>query len=181
MAGLLPRNVIRLPIATASQPGFIPSASYASKKSKSTAQDPRYLPMRKAFNPIYYRYRQNLKVALHRAIPSVEAHETIERAWQLHQRDVREAHQVELGAMHARMKHAVEELEKVDGRLYHWATVPRDPRRLIKPEAEALKAVKGAAKKALEARIEGLFPREMRAPTDSPSRAGWDHAWKPPQ
>jgi large subunit ribosomal protein L40 len=83
--------------------------------------------------------------------------------------------------MHARMKDAVEELAKVDERLFHWATVPRDPRRLIQPEAEALRGVRGSARKALEARIEGLFPRELRLPTDSPSLNGWNEEWKPPQ
>jgi large subunit ribosomal protein L40 len=83
--------------------------------------------------------------------------------------------------MHARMKDAVEELAMVDEKLFHWATVARDPRRLIQPEAEALRGVRGSARKALEARIEGLFPRELRLPTDSPSLNGWNDGWKPPQ
>lgn len=152
----------------------------AKKSSKANQADPRLAPLKKAFNPLSRNYRQNLQTALHRVIPSVEAHETIERAWQLHQRHLREDKLAELDRMHARMKEAVEELEKVDKKLFHWATIPRDQRRLIKPEAEALKGTKGSVRKALEARIEGLFPRELRVPTDTPSVNGWDYDWKPP-
>lgn len=28
-------------------------------------------------------------------------------------------------------------------------------------------------------RVEGLFPLEMRVPTDSPGRNGWDYEWSP--
>lgn len=159
------------------------SAAYSAplpRKTKTNSADPRLAPLKKAFNPLSRNYRQDLQLALHRVIPSVEAHETIERAWQLHQRHKREEKLVELSAMHARMEEAVQELEQVDQRLYHWATVPRDQRRLIKPEAEALRGTKGSVRKALEARIEGLFPRELRVPTDTPSTNGWDYDWKPP-
>lgn len=149
-------------------------------KSKGNHADPRLAPLKKAFHPLGRNYRQNLQLALHRAIPSVEAHETIERAWKLHQRHKREDQLAELSAMHARMQEAVEELKSVDDRLFHWATVPRDQRRLIKPEAEALRGTKGSVRKALEARIEGLIPRELRVPTETPSANGWDYDWKPP-
>lgn len=157
-----------------------PAAAKRGGKVKGSNADPRLAPLKKAFQPLSRNYRQNLQLALERAIPSVEAHETIERAWQLHQRHKRESAQAELGAMHRRMQEAVEELKGVDERLYHWATVPRDQRRLIKPEAEALRGTKGSVRKALEARIEGLFPRELRVPTETPSTTGWDHDWKPP-
>lgn len=149
-------------------------------KGKANQSDPRLAPLKKAFNPLSRNYRQNLEVALHRAIPSIEAHETIERAWQLHMRHRRDGHLAELRAMHTRMQEAVEELKEVDDRLFHWATVPRDQRRIIKPEAEALRGTKGSMRKALEARIDGLFPRELRVPTDTPSVSGWDYEWKQP-
>jgi large subunit ribosomal protein L40 len=156
------------------------TAPKKSVKGKINQADPRLAPLKKAFNPLSRNYRGNLEIALHRAIPSAEAHETIERAWQLHERHRREEHLAELCAMHARMQEAVEELKNVDDRLFHWATVPRDQRRLIKPEAEALRGARGSVRKALEARIEGLFPRELRVPTDTPSTSGWDYDWKPP-
>lgn len=170
---LLPRLLTRS-YATAAAPGAKKAAS------KANQADPRLAPLKKAFNPLSRNYRQNLQVALHRVIPSVEAHETIERAWKLRSRHKREETLAELDAMHARMQEAVEELRGVDARLFQWATVPRDQRRLIKPEAEALKGTKGSVRKALEARIEGLFPRELRVPTDTPSVNGWDYDWKPP-
>lgn len=82
--------------------------------------------------------------------------------------------------MYDRMTHALAELEKVDAGLFYEATITRDPRKLTKDEAEELKNLKGPARNAAAARIEGLFPREMRLPTDTPRTAGWDHAWKAP-
>src|SRR5260370_40140083 len=102
--------------------------------------------MRKAFNPYYRKYRSNLETALHRVIPSVEAHETIQRAWQLYQRHQREQHQAELAVLLDKMRVAVEELKQVDNKLFYWATVPRDPRRLIQSEAEALRGTKGSVR-----------------------------------
>lgn len=156
------------------------TAAKKSSKGKVNQTDPRLAPLKKAFHPLSRNYRERLDIALHRAIPSAEAHETIERAWQLHERHRREEQLAELRAMHVRMQEAVEELKDVDDRLFHWATVPRDQRRLIKPEAQALRGTRGSVRKALEARIDGLFPRELRVPTDTPSISGWNYDWKPP-
>jgi len=176
---MLPRRALQSILST---PTFTFSARYATaKKGRQQQIDPRLIPMRKAFNPIYRKYRPNLETALHRVIPSVEAHETIHRAWQLYQRHRREQRHAELTALLHKMRVAVEELKQVDEKLYHWATIPRDPRRLIQPEAEALRGTKGSVRKALEARIEGLFPRELRAPTETPSIRGWEEDWRPPK
>jgi large subunit ribosomal protein L40 len=83
--------------------------------------------------------------------------------------------------MYDSMQRAVEELKKVDEGLFYHATVQRDPRKMTKEEQEELKPLKGPAKNAKAARIEGLFPREMRLPTDTPRTAGWDHGWKAPK
>ena len=78
------------------------------------------------------------------------------------------------------MRDAVEKLKEVDERLFFWATVPRDVRRVSKAEMEALKGTKGPVRRALEAKIEGLFPRETRIPSDTPSSKGWNYEWTPP-
>lgn len=175
-----------LPISSSSR-GIISSFSTQSqlcsiKKSKQNSADTRLAPLKKAFNPLSRNYRQDdVSLALHRSIPSVEAHETIERAWKLHERHQRESRLAELSALHNRMKEAVEALKETHGALFHWATVPRDVRRVTKAEMEALKGTKGPVRRALEAKIEGLFPREMRVPTETPSLKGWNYDWTPPK
>ena len=74
----------------------------------------------------------------------------------------------------------MDELEKIDPVRYKEASRVEDPRKLTPKELEALKNMKGVEKKAMEGRLPGLFPREMRIPTDTPPRAGWDYDWKAP-
>jgi large subunit ribosomal protein L40 len=118
-------------------------------------------------------------MVLKRAIPSFEVNETINRAWALHQRHLRESRTASLAALHSSMRTAVDELEQVDSKLYEWAT-EKDTRRLAKEESEMIKKLKGPARNAAEARVHGLFPREMRIPRDTPSQSGWDYSWKAP-
>jgi large subunit ribosomal protein L40 len=77
------------------------------------------------------------------------------------------------------MKKAMTVLEEVDSRLFMEANKQEDPRGRSAAEAELAASMKGSDKKVLDARIRGLFPRELRAPTDTPSRDGWNYHWKP--
>ncbi|GAA6056874.1 hypothetical protein JCM3770_005121 [Rhodotorula araucariae] len=105
--------------------------------------------------------------ALRRVIPSAEAHETITRAWQLHQRHRREAHAAELARKYAAMRSAVALLEQTDTRLWRQAV-----------EGKKFQNVDQAHR--TNARLEGLYPREMRVPTELPGAQVWDHDWKAP-
>ncbi|KAI5805519.1 mitochondrial ribosomal protein L28-domain-containing protein [Peziza echinospora] len=80
-------------------------------------------------------------------------HWTIHRAWHLYQREVRTSRTQELERQYNYMRDACEELKKCDERLYRIAT-----------------SKKGT----------GYFPVELRIPTDTPPRGGWDHAWVRP-
>ncbi|KAF8604076.1 hypothetical protein BDV93DRAFT_522886 [Ceratobasidium sp. AG-I] len=122
-------------------------------------------------------HRPDVARALERAIPSAEAHETIERAWQLYKREQRIRREEELRRKYASMVRAVEALEKLDPVSYAEAVRGVDSRRLSEAERERMKEMKRGAKKKAESRVEGLFPREMRIPTDTPSRDGWNHGW----
>jgi len=73
----------------------------------------------------------------------------------------------------------MEELEKIDSRLYMEANKQEDPRARSAAEMQLAKTLKGSEQKTMEARIRGLFPRELRIPTDTPSRNGWNYEWKP--
>ena len=124
-------------------------------------------------------WRPDVGRRLQRAIPSVQAHETIERAWFLHQRHLRRARLAELSRKFESMRNAMETLRLVAPELYKEANTEDDPRARSPAEKEQLKQLKGQEKKAVESRIRGLFPRELRIPTDTPPRNGWVHDFIP--
>lgn len=162
------------------------SVRYIKKDAKSSA-DPKLDIIRRALYPSNVRnraspvgtWRPDVARRLQRAIPSVQAHETIERAWLLHQRHVRRKRQSELEKKYRRMQEAEEVLREISPKLYAEANKEEDPRSRSSEEMETLKGLKGLEKKAYEARIQGLFPREMRPPTDTPSRTGWLYDYVP--
>ncbi|KAH7106997.1 hypothetical protein BKA62DRAFT_224455 [Auriculariales sp. MPI-PUGE-AT-0066] len=125
-------------------------------------------------------YRPDATLALRRAIKNNEVHETVERAWLLHQRHQRQARLAELQTKWTSMNRAMEELCLFDRELYDQVNVHEDPRVRLPEQEVQLKQLKGPERQFIEGRIRGLFPREMRMPTSTPSRAGWDHAWRSP-
>lgn len=160
------------------------SVRYAGRQA---TQDTRNDLIRRALYPNNIRsresptgtWRPDVARALQRAIPSKQAHETIERAWLLRQRHIRWKRDAESVRKFNCMWNAMSELQKMDPQLFREANRPEDPRARSRTEMESLKTVRGAEKKALEARLPGLFPREMRVPTDTPPRSGWNYEWKP--
>ncbi|TFK77521.1 hypothetical protein BDN72DRAFT_884991 [Pluteus cervinus] len=151
------------------------------------AGDPKKETIRRALYPSSIRnrpsptgtWRPDVARALQLAIPSKQAHETIERAWLLHKRQVRKQREAELARKFECMKKAMEELENVDSRLYMEANKSEDPRARSQAEMALVKTLKTSEIRSLEARIRGLFPRELRIPTDTPPRNGWNYDWKP--
>jgi large subunit ribosomal protein L40 len=163
------------------------SVRYAGRKADTSGADPKKEILRRILYPPNIRsgpspvgtWRPDVSRALQRAIPSVQAHETIDRAWLLHQRHVRKKRDAELARKFECMREAMTQLESVDKRSFTEANRLEDPRVFSAAELEVSSKVKGTEKRAVEARIRGLFPREMRAPPDTPSRDGWDYDWKP--
>lgn len=162
-----------------------PIRTYAVKNEP--AGDPKKEIIRKALYPGNIRsrasptgtWRPDVARALQHAIPSVQAHHTIERAWLLHRRHLRKRREAELARKFECMKQAMQELERVDSRLYMEANKPEDPRGRSTVEMELAKTLKSSEVRTMEARVRGLFPRELRIPTDTPSRTGWNYEWKP--
>ncbi|KAG6874417.1 hypothetical protein C0995_015153 [Termitomyces sp. Mi166 len=159
--------------------------TYAAKNE--AVGDPKKEIIRKTLYPNNIRsrptptgtWRPDVGRALQFAIPSVQAHNTIERAWLLHKRHIRKMREAELGRKFESMRTAMEELRRVDDRLYMEANKQEDPRARIGAERELAKQLKTTEIRTLEARIRGLFPRELRVPTDTPSHSGWNYEWKP--
>lgn len=180
MSALLALRESTLPLRVAQS-----SVRYAGRKE--SLGDPKNEIIRRALYPSNIRngpsptgtWRPDVGRRLQRAIPSVQAHETIERAWLLHRRHVRRQRQAELERKFECMKRAIEVLREVDPKLYLEANKEEDPRVRSKAEVELAKTLKGPERKALEARVRGLFPRELRIPSDTPSRDGWNYDWVP--
>lgn len=162
------------------------SVRYA-KVGRESNTDPIKEAIRRALYPPNIRsrptptgtWRPDVARALQIAIPSVQAHETIERAWKLHQRHLRKRRDADLQRKYEHMRRAMDELEKIDLHLFQEANKFVDPRMRTEEEAEVLKNAKGRDKMALEARPTGFFPRELRVPTDTPSRDGWNYEFVP--
>ena len=173
-------NGLRASPSTASSVRF-----YAVKPD--IAGDPKRETIRRVLYPANRRnrpspvgtWRPDVGRALQRAIPSVQAHETIERAWLLHKRHVRKEREGELARKFAKMEEAMDELYKLDSRLFLEANRSDDPRAKSAQEMELAKKLKMSEVKTLESRIPGLFPRELKVPTETPSRTGWNYEYKP--
>lgn len=123
-------------------------------------------------------WRPDVGRAIQRAIPSVQAHDTIERAWLLYKRHLRKKREAETARKFECMKKAMDVLHEIDPRLYMEANRPEDPRARSAAEMTMRKSMKASELRAMEARIRGLFPRELRIPTETPSRTGWKYEWK---
>ncbi|KAJ7492202.1 hypothetical protein FB451DRAFT_1021591 [Mycena latifolia] len=124
-------------------------------------------------------WRRDVRQTIQRAIPSVQAHHTIERAWLLHRRHLRKRREAELTRKYECMRRAMEELKKIDLKLYMEANEVEDPRRRSEVEMQIIKSMPVMEARAFDARIRGLFPRELKIPADTPSKTGWNYEWKP--
>jgi large subunit ribosomal protein L40 len=128
------------------------------------------------------------------AAPSAEAHETIERAWNLFRRDARAARAAAIGAKYSAMVDACAELDALtrgpggvgDGALPR-AVYDRAMVRMAHASAAYAAAKQGIAQgkkkttesRWLEARPEGIVPREAWVPVESRGK-GWNYEWTRP-
>ncbi|EED80869.1 predicted protein [Postia placenta Mad-698-R] len=180
MSALLTLRESILPLRVAQS-----SVRYAGRKE--SGGDPKVELIRRALYPSNMRngpsptgtWRPDVGRRLQRAVPSAQAHNTIERAWLLHRRHLRRTRQAELERKFQCMQTAMETLRQVDPKLYLEANKEEDPRARSKAQAELAKTLRVPERKALESRVRGLFPRELRIPTDTPSRDGWNYDWTP--
>ncbi|SCZ98500.1 BZ3500_MvSof-1268-A1-R1_Chr7-1g09180 [Microbotryum saponariae] len=102
--------------------------------------------------------------ALSKVVPSIEAHETITRAWALHRRHQREAHEGSLRAKYASMQAALQLLEQTSPQLYAKAT-QGDKFQNVDQEGYG------------NERLTGIVPRELRAPMELAGKVRWDSGW----
>ncbi|KAJ6486209.1 hypothetical protein C8R47DRAFT_533586 [Mycena vitilis] len=164
-----------------------PYVRHYAKPSDPGVSDQRLTIIRRALYPANIRnrpsptgtWRPDVRQTVQRAIPSVQAHHTIERAWLLHRRHVRKRRDAELARKFECMRRAMDELKNIDFKLYMEANKVEDPRLRSEVEMGMLKALPALEGRAFDARVRGLFPRELKIPADTPSKTGWDYSWKP--
>jgi large subunit ribosomal protein L40 len=164
-------------------------SSSAPRQARKAAEgtDPKKEQLRRALYPGNVRtgaaptgtWRPDVGRALQRAIPSVQAHETVERAWLLHQRHRRWARERERARKFACMKDAMDTLAALDQELYRAANRAEDPRTRTPLEADLSHKLAGSERRAMEGRIRGLFPRDLRPPADTPPKDGWKYEFSP--
>lgn len=134
------------------------------------------------------------------AAPSAEAHETIERAWNLYRRDARASRNAVMAAKYDAMVEACAELDALtrgpaserelgevgEGALPR-AVYDRAMVRMAHASAAYAAAKQGIAQgkkkttesRWLEARPEGIVPREAWVPVESRGK-GWNYEWTRP-
>jgi len=135
----------------------------------------------------------------HDSAKAREVHETISRAWLLHQKQKEKRRQKALQAKYDSMRAACEALRQLavgpnaipsGRRLYDAAMVKPNPNKATASEPTPQPSGDPAAPKPkrslaenkyFAARIGGLFPRELPVPTET-WRNGerWDYEWKHP-
>ena len=106
--------------------------------------------------------------ALAKVVPSAEVHETVSRAWSLHLRQNREAHENDLAKKYKSMRSALDHLESTDKELFELAV-----------GGKKFQNVDQSA--TTNARLNGLMPREMRVPMERPGTNMWDNEWTAPK
>ena len=99
-------------------------------------------------------------------LPSAVAHDTITRASLTYQLDLERARQHALNLKHKAIFNACETLRLHDKALYDLATGE-----LPGSASATVPVLQGRGK------VERLFPREMRSPTDTPGTSGWNYDW----
>lgn len=174
------RPAVRRPATTFALPN-LSRVSVRNVGRKTPGVDPQVTAMRRALYPSNIRHKEtptgtwrpDVAQALRRSIPSAEVHDTIERAWLLRERHLRWRRNSESTRKFECMRKAMVELEKLDPMLFREANRVEDPRELSDAKDEPTKKQKGGRR----GRLSGLFPMEMRLPTDTPSRTGWNYDW----
>jgi homoaconitase len=119
-----------------------------------------------------------------------EVHDTITRAWLLYQREERQERERDLKVKRERLVEACESLKQEAPAIfarasYKVAMTKRHPDEMEKLQKMGLKGDKNVdptmsnqerrrrVKSVVSSRIHGLMPREMKAPTMTPSSKGW--------
>ncbi|TXT07190.1 hypothetical protein VHUM_03360 [Vanrija humicola] len=137
-------------------------------------------------SPVGARHGNHL-ARIEAVLPSHEAHETIERAYQLLRRREAEARKRVLDAKFASLTAACDELEAVTRQGVNRQVYDSAMTRISQASAAYTAAQQGIAQGKrktpestfIENRVPGLIPREAWVPTETRG-AGWNYGWERP-
>lgn len=114
-------------------------------------------------------------LALEKVVPSIEAHTTIHRAYQLLLRRRREAHLASLSRRYASLTSALEALRLTSPDLYLSTTLKSGKlQSVVQP---------GGSRANATGKLQGLVPRHLRLPTQEAATErgkAWNSEWKNP-
>ncbi|KAH9812221.1 hypothetical protein DFH28DRAFT_1062217 [Melampsora americana] len=111
-------------------------------------------------------------------VPTPEIHETIHRAWQIRLRERRERLSKRLSSQYESIDKSLEEL-RISNLTLYLKTIKDSDGGILKLENTGSRTKEGLNGTG---KLIGLFPRQMRIPTESSPLDGkvWDHDWKNP-
>lgn len=173
------------------------AARRAAPPASTSGNDPRYETLRSLLFPAPGGKKQagprTIEDAVGQGAASREVYETVQRAWQLHERRRREAWTASLVAKRARLDEALASLYEDDRALWKQAVQYAGPTKRHADEQQRLRNLglamraeaaegdapgsrllaKRRARLMARTRLATLFPRELRAPTLTPPAHGW--------
>lgn len=115
-------------------------------------------------------HRDDVQKSVDAVFPGEEVHDTITRAFNVLQRAEQDARTKDLENRDLRLREALSRLEDTHFELWEKAVA----------RPQKISTAKVGKKKAQTMRIPGLFPRDLRAPTETPRNVVWNHDWKAP-
>lgn len=115
-------------------------------------------------------HRDDVQNSVDAVYPGLEVHETITRAFNVLQRSEQDARTKDLNNRDRRLREALSKLEETHFELWEKAVA----------RPQKISTARVGKKKAQTMRIPGLFPRDLRAPTETPRNVIWNHDWKAP-
>ncbi|WVR06818.1 hypothetical protein IAU60_003854 [Kwoniella sp. DSM 27419] len=191
---LLRRGYAAKPNASGGNPNLVvPSDSRSDLLRQALYPSDSYAPTSSSPTGAYH---HDHLARLQSVIPNEEAYETIERAWQLHQRTLRQQRQRALSVKYRSMVEACDELEAITspsvypdgveakegkGGMYHRIVYEHATADIRQAErkGEQPRGKKTVEQRWKETRVEGLVPREMWVPTETRGK-GWNYEWTRP-
>ncbi|WFD27065.1 aconitate hydratase [Malassezia nana] len=175
---------------------FSTSVTRRAAPPAGSGNDPRYEALRALLFPAPSGKKtqgpHTIQDAVGQGAASRDVYETVQRAWQLHQRRHREQWRAALAAKRVRLDEALARLRADDRALWKQAVLYAGPTKRHAEEQQRLRQLglahgasaegeapgsrllaKRRARLMARTRLPTLFPRELRAPTLTPPTRGW--------
>ena len=116
-------------------------------------------------------HREDVEKSVNAVFPGQEVHDTITRAYLVLRRRQEDERKNDLKYREGRLIEALNELKSENETMWEDAVA----------RPQKISSAKVGKKKAQTMRIPGLFPRDLKPPTETPRNVMWNVDWKPRQ